>query len=322
MSEAAATSTAPAEGGESTAPVTSSAQVDIKNLSGDRSENLSGEGNAPTASAPVGSLIGDGSIQPGVGEPVIGGDDPGQGAPEVWYDKLGDKYKDNPNITKYGSLEAALDGNLNLVEMIGKKGIERPDENASPEVMEAWYDRIGRPKSVDDYSEWTAPEGLEDFTFDQEAMSEAKKRFHAAGMTDNQMKVVQDVFAETTMGGESQLVERMHQEAIDTSTELKRRYGDNYEHKMRSITAVADSLGIKEDLNAMGLGNNLNAILMLERLGSMVGESNITGSKNIATGGFSAERDRLNTKLGSMNRSHPEYQATADALTKLYKNKK
>lgn len=248
---------------------------------------------------------------------------------EPWHNTLGEQYRDDPNISKYNSQEDFLQGHLNLVKKIGEKGIEMPDENATPEAWDAFYAKTGRPESIDGYSEFqqnitvdpATGEETGHFEFDQESLEFAKQKFFETGQSDKMVQANLQVYAEITKKAQDQYNQQVADERMHSERVLRDAYGHEFEHKMRAFTAVADSLGIKDDIAKAGLGNNLNVINMLGKLTEKIGESQLTGDVSPTGGGFESREAAIENHPGFRDKGHPEYNSLQKQRLELYSNK-
>ena len=247
---------------------------------------------------------------------------------EPWHSKLDGRFKDNPNINKYNSLEDALDGQLSLVKMIGSKGLVMPDENATTEDWDAFYAKTGRPESVDDYSDYKPNITVDDagnevghFEFDPDGLKMAKKQFFENGMSDKQVQGAMKVYADITTQAQEEFIQQQSQEAQHTEATLRKAYGPEFDAKMKTFQAVSKSLGIQEDLVSMGLGNNLNVIRMLDTITEKIGESKITGDVSPSAGGYEAQMAAIKKSPGYRDKGHHNYQNLQDQRNALNKAK-
>lgn len=286
------------------------------------------ESSSPPAPAPS-SLLGGAPSEP-VAAPV--GDIPTNQTPieqsvstEPWHSKLDGRFKDNPNINKYNSLEDALDGQLSLVKMIGSKGLVMPDENATTEDWNAFYSKTGRPDSVDDYSDYQQNITVDDagneqghFEFDKEGLAYAKEEFFKSGQSDKMAQANLKVFAKISSDAQARVEKQMAEEADHTNITLRKAFGGEFDAKMSSFNAVAKSLGIAEDIKAMGLGNNLNMIMALDKITNLIGESKLTGDVSPSGGGFEAQMAAIKNSPGYRVKEHPNYHNLQKQRNDLY----
>jgi len=304
---------------EDAAPAQDATNIDSGNIGG-------GETPAPVSTPDSGSLLG-GSPS---ADPAPVSDTAPDAIPQtqLWHETLSDEFKNSKNISKYNSLDEMLRGHENLSKKIGEKNLEMPGEDASTADWDKFYSKIGRPDSVDGYSKYE-PDMVVDgegneigaFEFDPDKLAEVQKRLHAKGASDSVMQEVMSSFAEISTQERVAALDLMDQKAKHAEGELRREYGDKYEAQMRSIGAIAETLGIKDTLLEAGLGNDLSVIRMLQGLGSKIGESNITGDARGAAGGFESRMAALKAHPAAKEKGHPEFHSIQSQITKLYKEK-
>ena len=88
-----------------------------------------------------------------------------QSTETTWYDEVPESFRDASFVQKYKTKEDFYNGMANLTKMVGKKS-DIPDfENATPEEINAFREKVGVPTEKDGYQIQT-PEGFEaDETF-------------------------------------------------------------------------------------------------------------------------------------------------------------
>jgi len=205
---------------------------------------------APVAEATGGDLLGDANpIEPA---PIA------DETPENWLDGIPESYRENPNFTKYNSVEDLLKGHENLVGMVGKKGLVAPGPDASDEAKAEFYKRIGRPDASADY-EWEPPKAQEgdsdghlDFDLDPDGFAQTKEAAHALGLTGDQFKGVMDMYA-------NDMKERMGAEqgnevvkANESILELQKDWGEKYDARLQDAQAVIRKFGLADEIRGLG----------------------------------------------------------------------
>jgi len=290
------------------------------------------ESSVPAPAAPI-SLLGGVPSEPAPIADVSPGDAPATNqtpieqsvSTEPWFNKYGDQYKDNQNITKYATEEGFLDGHLSLVKKIGAKSIEMPDENASQDDWNAFYSKTGRPESVDNYSEYKPEITVDEagnevghFEFDPDGLASAKKAFFESGQSDKQVQANLKVFADISTQAQEKFMQQRNEEAQHTAATLKSAFGADYESKMKSINAVVNSLGLADDIKTMGLSNNLMMIRAMNTITEKMGESTLTGDVSPAGGGFDARMEAIKNSAGYRDKGHHNYQNLQNQRNALY----
>ena len=241
------------------------------------------------------------------------------GVEESWLDSLPESHRENSNISKYKSQEDFLEGHLNLVKKIGEKGLERPGEDATDEERNAFYSKIGRPENAGDYS-WESlnEEGESDFDFDPDALSSAQEQLHAAGLTNDQYKVVMDLHKGQVMQGMADMDRYQQEQANQTTSNLQKEWGDKFDTKIAVVQKAIDKFGMGETIRDLGLGNNEQVIRMFSELSDKMGESNMTGDTSSSGGGFDQQLKAITSSKAYNDKTHPDHHKMKQARTDLY----
>jgi len=295
-------------------------------------EGAAAPAEAPAAeNIPSGDLLGGAGVDPAPAPaPAGGGEDPGS-----WYDSINEKYRDNPNITKYKSMDDFLEGHLNQASLVGKKGLQPLGPDATPEEREAFYSRIGRPESPDAY-EWDAPtveitgedgevQQVPMVNLEPELMSETMKVFHENGLNNDQVSKVMNMFAEHEHArhqeGIDQFANEQEQKAMESKTNLMQEWGDKFETKLNAVNNVVNKFGLADTLKDSGLANDYRVIKMFESMIDKVGEGQITGDMSPTGGGFEDTVKAIRSSDAYNNPMDPGHKAAHDKLINLYEKR-
>lgn len=244
-----------------------------------------------------------------------------------WMEKAGlnDDLRNNPNISKYNTLEDALNANVNLVKKLGEKGIMRPDENAGEDAWNAWYDHLGRPDSPEGYGDYEVPTEVDAegnahplFEVDKDMYAEAKKEFYNMGLNPQQAKAVMDLYVNNSLSQANEDASYNAEVATQTRAKLEKEWGGEMKAKVTTAINIADKLGIKDTLISKGLGNDYEVIKMLDSIADKVGESRITGDVSAHGGGFHETLANLKKHPAYRDKSHPEHHAVRKREIDLY----
>lgn len=195
---------------------------------------------------------------------------PANGATAPWYGQadeatsayITNKGWDNPMkaIESYRNLEKFAGGSKSLVEL--------PPDDAPPEKVAEFYDRLGRPKTPQDYG-IAPPEGGD------KALAEwFTKTAHDHGLSAKQAKGLFDQWQAMT-GSRMQEMEAAQREASEQGiASLKKEWGQQYEAQITAGRRAASSLGYDEaKLTALEAKMGTAEMLSLfATLGSKMGE--------------------------------------------------
>ena len=151
------------------------------------------------------------------------------------------------------SLEAYRSLAKSYVELqttLGADKVALPGKDAKPEEMDAFYNRLGRPDTVDGYelNDWQPPEGV---PWDMDMTNEMIGKLHARGLTKAQAQGVladQAELADARWKGHGEEVVKAREQTV---ADLKTKYGAAFAPKMEAGKKAA--LAIVEKA---GLGKN------------------------------------------------------------------
>ncbi len=199
-------------------------------------------------------------------------------------------------IESYRNLEKFAGGSKSLVEL--------PPDDAPPEKVAEFYDRLGRPKSPADYG-ITPPEGG-----DKALADWFTKTAHENGLSAKQAKGLFEQWQGMT-GARMQEMEAQQREASEQAiTTLKREWGQAYDANITAGRQAAAALGY-DQAKLSALEAKLGTADMLSlfvTLGSKMGEpafgSNARSGEGFVTGPAAAQQQLADLKLdkGFMDR--------------------
>lgn len=231
-------------------------------------------------------------------------------------------------FTNIKDLESLAKGYHSAQKMIGSR-IPIPSEDASDEVraefyqkltkvpgvaklptegnteeMEAFYNALGRPETVDGYK-FDVPDGVE---LDQGLIKEFTEIAHKSGLTGAAAKNIMDWYA----GAAQQASQQMEETRKATDSTLKQEWGNAYDAKMNEVKAAAyhimDKYGEagKELINSP-LGNNPAFFQILSQLGSTLSESGVLQGTTSAVHGLTPQEAKAKIDEIQGNFNHPYY---------------
>lgn len=229
-------------------------------------DNGGGEGAATTA-APAAAT----SAAPAANAPWYGQADEATAA------YIQNKGWDNPikAIESYRNLEKFAGGSKNLLEL--------PGPDATPDQLNAFYGKLGRPNDPTEYG-IKAPEGG-----DPELTDWFAKTAHSAGLNAKQAQTLFNQWNEMA-GGKVQAMEAQQRENSEKEIQaLKREWGQGYEKQIDMGRRAVAALGFKqEQLSAYEAKLGTAEMLKLfSVLGSKMGEDTFDGGERSgSSGGF------------------------------------
>ena len=214
-------------------------------------------------------------------------------------------------------LNKIADGYRNL-ETHASKALTMPGENATAEEWNAFYKKLGRPDTANDYKLALNREAVpEDFPYDEQAAIEFRSWAHEAGLTEKQAQALHDKFVGSQASVFKNVAEQQrvrettaHREIVDAWGSAE---GESYKANVEFVSRAVHQLGLREALTEGGLLSKDGAILnakiatALAKVGKeLYGEDSLATSASGALSNPFSEGDSFNlTKQGELMRSDP-----------------
>lgn len=197
-----------------------------------------------------------------------------------------------------------------------------PGDNAAPEEVSAFYEKLGRPASPDKYSFKTEGDdgGFADW---------AKNTFHVTGVTDKQAGTLVEAFGKFTAEARQRNASERAANAAKEHDELKKTWGGAYDHKVQLAKRAAARFGLNDDQvtnleNAIGFSGIMQ---FMAEVGAKMGEAEFhKDGDNVGFGPLDPAEARK--ELGRLmhdkefveqwtNKTHPKHKEAVERKSRL-----
>lgn len=239
-----------------------------------------------------------------------------------WRDGLPDDLKTNATLSNIADVSSLAKSYVHAQSLIGKKGVIVPNDKSSDDDWKSFYKQLGQPE-LDKYE--LAPE--KDVKVDETIFSKFKEVAHSSGLLPKQAKGILDWYTklETEMKSAGE-VGMKAQQAKDFDG-LKSEWGQAYDKNVRLAQLAVKEVGgdtFSQYLDKTGLGNNVELIKVLSKVGSMLGEDKIRGE---GANGFSGQTPKeIRLEIAKLmdnpayyDGSHKSHKLVVDQVADLYK---
>lgn len=279
--------------------------------------------NEPTPSAPETPAP---APLPGASAPAPSAPPPAAGPLVDAQGNFTDKHwSDDPSLCeKFTSLSALAKSYRHLESLIGKKGLTPPDEHASPEQVDAFYNRLGRPEKAEAYAFEKPKDWPEDAPWDAERLGAFKTAAHKAGLSQKQFGALVD-WANQYEGGQLAQWHAQAERSQNESMEILRADpeigGAQLGKSMALARSVAERFGGGELVNDPRFGDNPAIIRLLARVGLSMSEDSFAGNEVARMGGDA--RGRIDSILADKadpywNARDPRHEARVQEVSRLF----
>lgn len=257
-----------------------------------------------------------------------GGEGTGAPAASDFASILPPEYKDNPALKDYKDIGGLIKSHLNLQTMVGGSLKIPTDDN--PESWNQLYDKLGRPKTADEY-QFDLGEELKDAQLDPELTKWGKELFHKYGLTAKQANGVMKDYVQREMqvneGKQSR--DDMLDEYEDA---LREQLGGKFDESIQLATRARDMFLDEETrqfLDESGLGSHPGLVNTFIKIGNLLKEDKAF-SDGAANSGFAAGPSEARAEIGRLNsdqefmaaylnKDNPGHVAAVERRQRLYK---
>ena len=243
-----------------------------------------------------------------------------------WKASLSDEIRNEKSLENISDIESLAKGYVHAQRLVGADKIPVPNKFATEEDWNKVYEKLGRPKSADEYK-FNLPE---DKTVDEAALKTFAEQAHKLGLLPGQADGVVK-FYNDMIGAELAEANTIAEAARNkATTELKTEWGQAYDQKIAAANQVVASV-FPQGFMSMNmedgtkLGDNPAVIKAFAMLAERMGEDKIVQSDGpIMQTPKQIDKEINNlTAPGSAywDKNHPNHQTAVEEVLALREQK-
>lgn len=217
---------------------------------------------------------------------------------------------------------------VNAQKLIGADKILKPQANWGDKEWDGFWKNIGRPENPDGYSFKVEPEKLpKEISLDDNRLKEVKAHLHKLGLTDKQASGALQYYLDSLVRQTTDVTSARENAMQQAMTELKTKFGPNYETKVSLAQAVVKKYGSPElQSKIQEIGNDPHFIQLFASIGEAMMEDTARGGGNglIVTDAASSLSEINQLKGDSEfqkalgDRTHPGHKTAVERWTTLH----
>ncbi|MCK9326773.1 MAG: hypothetical protein M0P69_14875 [Bacteroidales bacterium] len=243
-----------------------------------------------------------------------------------WFDNLSPDWKNNPDVTKYKSLEEYVKSNAEVRKMIGKEKLVLPTKKSTPDEVNAFYEKLGRPKELTGYTEPVIADIPDEIKLTDTMKEQFKAKAFELGLTDKQFQGLYELQANMSINTFNQQVEEAKNIKAKTETALREEYGAAYETKIDNAQKLINMAFAGEKLHPVFsvLANDKGFVKGMAKISEMLGEDVLETTKHSTLTPVEAKKELDAIIGGSSELSkayfddlNPEHNAVVDKVISL-----
>lgn len=193
-----------------------------------------------------------------------------------WMKGLSEPLQKSKSLSKFTDVDNLAKSYVELESELGKR-VRIPSQDASSDEWAKYYEKVGRPKSPDEYA---INRGKADDTF----VSEFKKAAFSAGLSSSQADLIFGSVVKVTENGQRSQMEAYTARMKEADMLLRKEYGPQYESKVADARKAYEVLfdeQLRGEIAESGLANNPRFVHVLAELGPQIrGDSFLQGAGN------------------------------------------
>ena len=270
------------------------------------------------------------AIDPATGKEAAGGGGTGTAQVPEWAKSLSPELAAHPSVGKFKDPGALFQSYIEAEKFVGspERRLLLPPDGAKPEEYLPIFDRLGRPKTAEEYGAAQLLSGIklpEGFSLPVEGFNEFAKIAHSIGMPKSMFEKVVQYYAEQQGKEYEGLRGAQEKVSNDAETALRKEWGLGYEQN-RSIALKTLKVMYGKDWEVMAqqYGHDPAFVKGLHALGSKLSED-VLGEGGARSYTMTPEQAQAEiAKIqGDMNHpvwkaEHPEHKAAKAAWDNLY----
>lgn len=243
--------------------------------------------------------------------------------PQDWKSSLPDELKSHPAAEKFKTAGDVFKSYVELEKFKGNS-ITLPGEKATPEELNGFYNKLGRPEKPEGY-QFKMPEGLnEKIQLKPEFDGSFRAMMHKHGLSSKQAAGIYNDYLTSLSEMVTQEQKSAETALNNAKAELQKEWGDQYDVNIQAATNLVERVAGKEAVDKLGdLGANPTAIKLLHTLSKAISEDSINTIIGKNDKGVQSSDAAEKIKAIQADKSHPYWNASdpkhADAVQEVRK---
>lgn len=245
----------------------------------------------------------------------------GQAASEAtefnFRDHIDETIRDDPSLATYKDINGMAKSLINAQKMVGADKVAIPGKYTTPEEMDAFYAKIGRPEAPDGY------ELKVNDAIGEDGVNFFKELAHKNGLTQTQADSILSEYGEYIGSVTNQTEEQIDQVRNEIDTQLKAEWGNEYQRKFDLANNVLDTFAPEDSAiseiklsDGTLIGDNPVIVEFMSNVGQFlaekIGEDSFSGRDNVPGMALDDVQKELNDLMAPSNtaywdKNHPDH---------------
>jgi len=238
---------------------------------------------------------------------------------------ISDEYKSHPSVQEYKDINGLVKSHIELNKMLGNS-IRIPDENATPEQIEKFYSKLGRPENFEKYEFYNFDKLPDGFSINDEGVKQYKELAYKLGLSNKQAAELQKFYVEEAIKNYSSSYRTQEQVEEEFNNKGKVIFGDKFENVLNSTTKLLSDNLPEEQKQAIANLDNDSLLAVTCLLNNI--QKRFLSQDTITTASYPAntaedrkkELSELINKRDSMTKFDPNWNSVNEKINSMYKS--
>lgn len=245
---------------------------------------------------------------------------------ENWKEILPEEVATHKTLADFKDIDSFGKSYVSAQELVGRKGVIKPAEDAGDEAWTKYWGELGRPETAEGYEF----ESVEGFPTEDIDLTEVEKEFriemHSTNATKEAANAGWKFFQNKIAQGRTDGMERYKSRITTESDALKKEWGVKYDENAKLAKSVIAKFA-DEGVNKWLVGTNIikepNAARLLAAIGAALSEDTLNlpaTSKDLNTPleAKTEQTKMLEDETGALrDKSHPDHEAAVNKFNSL-----
>ncbi len=240
---------------------------------------------------------------------------------EKWRDALPEELRGEDSLAGYKTIGAMAKSLVSAQKMIGADKVVLPGKYATPEERREFFTRLGCPESAEGY-QFAKPEDLpEGMNWNDDAVKGFGAKAHELGLTPEQAAGVLQFHTEMMKGEFQSFGEQRQAAQTEALAALKTEWGGAFNRQLELAKRTAQTFGVFDTLESLGLGDNAEVLKMLAKVGGAISEDKLKGGDPLVPADAQSRIDAIMNDMQHpyWDANHPGHDWAVRELDGLYK---
>jgi len=221
-----------------------------------------------------------------------------------WRTGLDESLRTDPSLADIKDISGLAKSYIHAQKMIGRDKVAIPQEGATEDEWNSFYDRLGRPGTYEiNTSDLKYPENWPQHENIDKFKDNLLSVYHKAGLTNSQANAIHTGLMQELISDFEQSQSTIELEREGWRSQLEKDFGRAFDQQVDLAQRAAREFGGEEVLNWLeesGMGDNPTVVKMFAKIGAKMTEASVNNGAGAAS--FALTPDAARQEIARLQR--------------------